>query len=157
MRQVMRQIGSRLSPAMIVALLALFVALSGTAVAAGIVPLAKRALVADNAKKVGGSSLAQLTAAAQQAGSQPGPASTANALITIKTAPWSLGGGAQNNFTTPCDAGQKAISGGFDNPSGDALGLDTRPTADDSGWQLFLVNLSSSAGASGTLFVVCLK
>jgi hypothetical protein len=157
MRQVLRQVVSRLSPAMVVALLALFVALSGTAVAAGIVPLAKRALVADNAKKVGGSSLAQLTAAAQQAASQPGPASTANSLITIKTAPWSLNGGAQNNFTTPCDAGQKAISGGFDNPSGDALGFDTRPTADGSGWQLYLVNLSSSAGASGTVYAVCLK
>ena len=41
------------SPALVIAVLALFVALSGTAVAAGIVPLAKRALVADNAKKLG--------------------------------------------------------------------------------------------------------
>ena len=47
-------------PAMIVALLALFVALSGTAVAAGIVPLAKRALVADNAKKLNGATLKQV-------------------------------------------------------------------------------------------------
>ena len=37
-------------PAMAVALAALFVFLSGTAVAAGIVPLAKRALTADKAK-----------------------------------------------------------------------------------------------------------
>ena len=42
------------SPAMAVALAALFVALSGTAVAAGVPALAKRALVADNAKKLGG-------------------------------------------------------------------------------------------------------
>ena len=38
---------------MAVALAALFVALSGTAVAAGVPALAKRALVADNAKKLG--------------------------------------------------------------------------------------------------------
>jgi hypothetical protein len=153
----MRQVFSRLTPAMVVALLALFVALSGTAVAAGIVPLAKRALVADNAKKVGGASLAQLSATAQQFASQPGPASTAMGLITIKTAPWSLNAGQQNNFTTACDSGQKAIGGGFDNPAGDALPLDNRPSADDSGWQLFLLNLSNSAGASGTLYAVCLK
>jgi hypothetical protein len=42
------------SPSVTLALLALFVALGGTAVAANVVPLAKRALVADNAKKVGG-------------------------------------------------------------------------------------------------------
>ena len=35
------------SPALVVALMALFISLGGTAVAAGIVPLAKRALVAD--------------------------------------------------------------------------------------------------------------
>ncbi len=48
------------SPAMAVALAALFVALSGTAVAAGVPALAKRALVADNAKKLGGQTPAAL-------------------------------------------------------------------------------------------------
>ena len=38
----------RPSPALVVAMLALLVSLSGTAIAAGVVPLAKRALVADN-------------------------------------------------------------------------------------------------------------
>jgi hypothetical protein len=52
----------------VIALLALFGALSGTAVAAGVVPLAKRALsadkakVADNARKLGGKTPAQLRA-----------------------------------------------------------------------------------------------
>ena len=58
------------SPALVIALAALFVSLGGTAVAAGVVPLAKRALVADNAKKLGGQTPAQLTAAAAK---QPGP------------------------------------------------------------------------------------
>ena len=50
-----RQI-KRPSPALVVATVALFVALGGTAgaVVTAAVPLAKRALVADNAKKVGG-------------------------------------------------------------------------------------------------------
>ena len=62
------------SPALVIAVAALFVSLGGTAVAAGVVPLAKRALVADTAKKLGGQTPAQLTAAAAK---QPGPASSA--------------------------------------------------------------------------------
>ena len=83
------------SPAMAVALAALFVALSGTAVAAGVPALAKRALVAENAKKLGGQTSAALLATANNAakqaaesaaGSQPGPASTAAGLVIVKTA-----------------------------------------------------------------------
>ena len=62
------------SPAMIVALLALFVALGGTAVAAGVVPVAKRALVADNAKKLNGLTAAQIAAGIKD-------------RITVKTGP----------------------------------------------------------------------
>jgi hypothetical protein len=40
---------NRISPALIVGLLALFVALGGTAVAAGIVPLARHAYTSDSA------------------------------------------------------------------------------------------------------------
>ena len=77
------------SPAMAVALAALFVALSGTAVAAGVPGLAKRALVADNAKKLGGQTPAALLASAKQAADasasaaaqQPGPSSTAAGLV----------------------------------------------------------------------------
>ena len=43
----------RPSPALVVASLALFVSLTGTAVSSGIVPLAKRARVADNANRLG--------------------------------------------------------------------------------------------------------
>ena len=70
----------RPSPALVVALLALFISLSGTAVAAGVVPLAKRALmadkakVADNAKKLDGPASAALL---QKAAQMPGPASSA--------------------------------------------------------------------------------
>jgi hypothetical protein len=58
----------RPSTALVIAMVALFVALGGTAgaVVTAAVPLAKRALVADNAKKVGGVTAAQLGSAAVQ-------------------------------------------------------------------------------------------
>ncbi len=59
----------RPTPAFVVAVVALFFALGGTAgaIATQAVPLAKRALVADNAKKVGGQTAAQLSAQAVKA------------------------------------------------------------------------------------------
>ena len=84
------------SPAMVVAMLALLVALSGTAVAAGIVPKAKVAL---NSLKLQGKTAAQVAALA------PAP-TTVGGLVAIKTAPWSLGPGAVNDFTLACDSGR---------------------------------------------------
>lgn len=134
-------------PAMMVALLALFVALSGTAVAAGIVPLAKRALVADNAKKLNGSTLKDIVG---------GIATAAPALVSVQTQPWSLNAGGGNDFSVACASGAKAIAGGYENPTGDAVALDTRPSSDQTAWKIFLQNISSSAGASGTLYAICL-
>ena len=58
----------RLSPALVVSLVALFVALAGNASAVvKVVPLAKRALVADNAKRLNGLSAKQLGAASATA------------------------------------------------------------------------------------------
>jgi hypothetical protein len=139
---------------MVVALLALFVALSGTAVAAGVVPLAKRSLSADNAKKLQGETKAQIAAAAA---ALPGPASSAAALISVKSAPWSLTAGQGADITVACDGGQKAVSGGFDNPNGAAIGFDTRPSGDGTSWKIYVQNLDSAAGASGNAFAVCAK
>ncbi len=140
---------SRPSPALVVALLALFVALSGTAVAAGIVPLAKRSLTADTAKnalKLGG-----LTAA--QVGSLAPPPN-----IYYKTAPWTLAAGSDpTDFTTTCDPGEHVLSGGYDNPDGNALAQDTHPSADGLSWVVNLQNLSPSSDTSGTLYAVCLR
>jgi hypothetical protein len=137
------------SPALVVALIALFVALSGTAVAAGIVPLAKRALSADNAKKVGGKTAAQL---AQMAG----PASTASPLVSVKSVPFALAANGGGFVTVTCDAGQKVVSGGFTSPQA-VLALDSLPSADGTGWQTYVLNLSDSQAASGTAFASCLK
>jgi hypothetical protein len=135
------------SPALVVALLALFVALSGTAVAAGIVP---RARLADNATKLQGKTPAQVAALA------PAPSSLAG-YLTVKSASWTLAASASGDFSAACDAGQKAVGGGYDNPQGDALSLDTRPTTDGTGWRVFVLNLSTTAGASGSIYAVCLR
>ncbi len=131
------------SPAMVVAMLALLVALSGTAVAAGIVPKAKVAL---NALKLQGKTAAQVAALA------PAPTSVGG-LVTIKTASWSLGAGGVNDFTVACDSGKKAVAGGFD---GLALGFQSRPGSDGASWKVTLGNLSDSSSSSGTLYAVCL-
>jgi hypothetical protein len=147
----------RSTAALVVAMLSLFVALSGTAgaVVSAAVPLAKRALVADNAKKVGGQTPAQI---AQQAAAQPGPASTAAGLVTVKTGSWSLGAGAGNDFTVSCDSGQKAVGGGWDDPSGWSHSWDDRPTSDGAGWHVYITTGDSAPGnQSGTLYAVCLR
>ena len=69
----------RPSPAFVVAMVALFVALGGTAgaVVNAAVPLAKRALVADNAKKLGGQTSAQIAAQGAKAALALSPAGRA--------------------------------------------------------------------------------
>jgi hypothetical protein len=139
----------RPSPALIVAMIALFVSLSGTAVAAGVVPMAKRALFANNAGKLQGKTASQIAAL-------PGPARAAASLVSTNSTPFSLAPGAEQDFTVGCATGAKAISGGFTSPNG-VLAMDTRPTADGAGWTVYLVNLSSSQAASGSVQATCLK
>ena len=153
-----------LSPALVVSLIALFVALSGTAVAAGIVPLATRALTADRAKQAAVADVAKklgpqaAAAMAQQAGQLPGPASTAAGLVSTKTTGFSLALKQQSMFTVACGSGEKALSGGFSyDSSALVLPVDSLPTGDGSGWQIYLANMSDNAGASGTVYAVCLR
>jgi hypothetical protein len=148
---------SRPSPALIVATAALFVALGGTAgaVVNAAVPLAKRALVADNAKKLGGMTSAQI---ATQAAKTPGPASSAAGLVSVKTGSWSLGPNGESDFTIACDAGQKAIGGGWDDPGGFGHGWDDRPMSDGSAWRVYMTMADNAPGTqSGGLYAVCLR
>jgi len=167
------------SPALVVAMVALFAALGGYAAAATAVPLAKRALkadtaknalVAENAKKLSGRTLQDLLGSAAKtaegiaqdaaagAVEQPGPASTVAGLITVKTAPWSIGPGQQSDTTVACDAGQKAISGGWEDPTGWGHAWDSRPSTDGSSWRTFISVSTQAPGVqSGTLYVVCVK
>jgi hypothetical protein len=152
------------SPALVVSVVALFVALSGTALAVGskIVPHAKFAdvaLVANNAKKLGGqTSTALVGQAVSQASQAPGPASTSAGLVTVKTAPWTLNPRQEGNFTVTCEAGQKAVSGGWSDPGDYSSSFQSLPTADGSGWTTNLYTPSIAPGAqSGTMYAICLK
>jgi len=152
------------SRAMIVALVALLVSLSGTAWASGVVPLAKRALsadnakhalIADNAKKIQGQTAA---AVIKKAAALPGPASTAAGLVTIKTGSWTLTPGAYSDFTVTCDAGQKAIGYGWEDPGGWAHEWDSRPSPDGGAWKVIVTVSGEAPGQqTGPLYAVCLK
>ena len=170
----------RPSPALVVAMVALFVALGGTAgaVVAQAVPLAKRALVADrakvadkaktalvaeNAKKLGGQTSAQIAQQAAQAALSQSPAgarpaSTTAGLTAVKSVPFTLSPSTEQVITAACDAGSKAMGGGFSNPTNAlVLSAGSFPTADGSGWTEDLINLSTSTTGSGTIVVTCLK
>ena len=147
----------RPSPALVIAVLALFVSLSGTAVAAGVVPLAKRALSADkakqadNARKLDGQTAAAIVAKAAQT---PGPASSSAGLVTIKQAaadPIAVQDGRE--FVIACDGGKKVVSGGFAS-DGNVIQFDSRPMGDTT-WGLYLVNIGD-ANAGVTLYAVCI-
>jgi hypothetical protein len=156
----------RPSPALVVSLLALFISMSGTAVAAG-VPLAKRALFANNAAKLQGKSARQIAAIpgpatslngmrADDIASEPGPASTASDLVGSSSAPFALAPGEEKDFSAGCPSGAKAVSGGFTTANA-VLAADSRPTAGGTGWTLYLMNLSASVSATGQVHVVCLS
>jgi hypothetical protein len=156
----------RPSPAFVVAMIALSVALGGTAgaVVTAAVPLAKRALTADkakvatvaeNAKKLGGQTSQQIVSQASQL---PGPASSAAGLVTIKTGTWSLAPDGQSDFAVVCDSPQKAIAGGWDDQSGWAHAWDDRPTSDGNGWRMYMTVSAGAPGPqSGGLYAVCIK
>jgi hypothetical protein len=149
----------RPSPAFAVAMVALFVALGGTAgaVVTASVPLAKRALVADNAKKLGGQSSAQIVSqAAQQASQVPGPASSAAGIVTVKTQSLGQLGPDQGRLVTiSCDAGGKILGGGFSS-EGPVYNFDSYPSGTGT-WSLYLVNADEAAPHNVTLYGTCIK
>ena len=153
----------RPTPALVIGMIALFVALGGTAgaVVTAAVPLAKRALVADNAKKLGGQTSAQIAALGAKAAvtlspAGPRPASSAAGLVTVKSAPASIGANAANTFSVACDSGQKVSGGGYASSGGLVAMLGSAPTADGSGWSVFVGDLTGS-GSSGSVYALCLK
>jgi hypothetical protein len=160
------------SPATVLATLALFVALTGTAVAAGVVPLAKRALVADNARKIQGQTSAQIIALASASSRLADDAShvqgkTVDEIVamaqtksvagffTLKQSNFSMPVNTAIDYTIPCDAGQKAVSGGSEYSQAPALLVESRPSSDGTSWKVLLANPSTANGAFGNLYVVC--
>jgi hypothetical protein len=153
----------RVSPALVVAMIGLFVALGGTAGASGQapVPLAKRALVADNAKKVGGLTAPQVAAAGAKAAlalSPEGarPASTAAGLVVIKTQAAGIvpPGGSLPAFSVSCDTGAKVIGGGMSS-DGAIVTFDSYPKG-DAAWEVVVGNFGSGA-ANVSVYAICLR
>lgn len=153
------------SPALVISCAALVVALSGTAVAAGIVANARHANKADlaaralNSDKLQGRTAVQIAVAGAQAGAQlPGPASSVDDLVAVKSATWSFAPGTEGDVAVACDPGQKAVSGGWDDPGGRGAITVTRPTPDDAGWRIHVaVRVDAVGPQSGTAYAICLR
>lgn len=152
----------RPSAALVVAMVALFVALGGTAgaVVTAAVPLAKRALVADNAKKLNGITAGQLGGAVVAVAleeSPPGarPASTAGTLLGIKTQTATLPPDGEGEFTITCDAGQRVAGGGFSS-DGAVFNFDSYPVG-PSAWRFYLANADAANAANINLYATCLR
>jgi hypothetical protein len=147
----------------VIASVALFVALSGGAVAAGIVPLAKHALTADmatNATKLGGKTPAQLSLSLRGArGPQGIQGPAGSTAVSVHAGDFTLAASGANGdaalFTANCAPGQKAVGGGFDS-NGAVTNADTAPTPADDGWSIYLLNLGDTS-ASGKVYVTCLS
>jgi hypothetical protein len=161
-------------------MVALLVALSGTGIAATVVPLAKRALSADkakvatNAQKLNGKTATQVAATpgpatdaatlngqtAAQIAATPGPTSSlSSSLFTYRTQSFSVDAqGATARDTALCLSGEKAVGGGWEISSGLASVTVDRPMPDGSGWRFHIFAESGNdLPASGTIYVVCAK
>jgi hypothetical protein len=162
---------------MTVALIALFAGFAGSAIAQTAVPLAKRALVAENAKKLQGRTAAQVAAipgpatdaatlngqTAAQIAATPGPSTSSGSIpasaITYRTQSWSV-----NNEddlardTALCASNEKVIGGGWDQASGIAYPLKDAPLPDGTGWRVHMLGESGNdLPAVGTFWAVCLR
>jgi hypothetical protein len=133
------------SPALVVALIALFVSLAGTAVAQ--TPVVKRALFANNAGKLKGKTLRQVTRT-------PGPASTADDLVFVRMVDRVLQRGQETDVSASCGPGATAISGGFFSDGGIAT-RDSRPSTENT-WTFLVVNLGEAA-TEVTVQAICLR
>ena len=159
----------RPSPALMLAVIALFVALGGSAIASGIVQIVPRAKfaakagIANNALKLGGKTAGQIVASVPKPPPPAPPLASIASFSTIKSAPFSLTPSTPpnlnvQNVTATCDAGQKAVAGGFNNPTNAlVLELGSSPTADGSGWVERLGNFSSTTTGNGTVVATCIK
>jgi hypothetical protein len=85
----------------------------------------------------------------------PSPATSAASLVTNRTASFSIASNAVQPATPACQAGEKAVGGGY-TTSGFILQLTSAPSSDGASWQFILGNLGDST-ATGTAYAVCVK
>jgi hypothetical protein len=162
---------TRPSPALVIALIALFVSLAGSAAATGVlvsskeirdgsirgVDLANRTVAASkllqgkgsgvDADKVDGLSSEQIAALA-------GPASSVAGLLTTRTANYSLGANDVGDFTVQCAPGEK-VTGGGSSSFGDLFLLDSRPNTETS-WAVYVANMGDQSAAF-TVWAICAR
>ena len=172
--------GGRMTPSVVVSMVALFAALAGTGWAQQAVPLAKRALTADKAKvatnalKLNGQTATQVAAtpgpgtdaatlngqtAAQIAG-MTGPTGTlAGGLFTIRSTGWSIELEDETiDARVLCLPGERAVNGGWDQAVGVAAIKADRPIPDGSGWFIKIFGESGdTVPANGSVWVICAK
>lgn len=159
------------SPALVIATVALFMALSGGAFAAqqadplhaknadhakvaDLAKVATRSVTAGNALKVGGKTVAQIVASVPA----PAPVSSVASLVSSAQANFSVPAASEQTVTATCPAGSKAVGGGFSNPSATLiLSVGSFPTTDGTGWTEDLINLSDAAAGSGQVIATCVK
>ena len=137
---------------MVVALIALFVSLTSTAVAQG--PVVRRALFANNAGKLQGSTRAQVIAQAVR--SVPAPqVGSVRGLVSTATREFFALPGSGTTESVSCATG-RAISA-YWTTVGDSEGIPVNiKPVNESTWRFVIKNLRVDGPARGTLSVVCL-
>jgi hypothetical protein len=136
---------------MVVALIALFVSLSGTAMAAK--PVA-RALFANNAGKLQGNTRAQVIAAAAAA-VKPAPVTSIRGLVSEVSREFFALPGSGTTETVSCSSGRAVSVYWTTTGDGAAVPTNVTPTSESS-WRVIIQNLRTDGPARGTITVVCL-
>lgn len=138
------------TPEFAIAVLALLVALAGpaSAVVDAAVPLARRALVAENAKKLNGQT-------ARKVASIPGPASTAAGVVTTRTKDVVITPGPGNFFTIDCDPTEKVIGAGYASTAA-VLNLFLSQPSTERTWRLGFLNIGDKT-ATTRLYAICIR
>ena len=155
----------RPSPAMAVALLALFISLAGTAFAAPpIVARARYALNAGNSAKLQGKTPPEVAALAlggqtpEQLAAMPSPTSSIAGLVTLRRAGDVMNSQAERAFTVGCPTGEKVIGGGWrGEPSNrDVIALEDAPNDAGTAWTVYLWNGHRNSSRI-EVFAICVK
>jgi hypothetical protein len=127
------------SPAFVISLVALFVALGGTTYAATSLP--KNSV---GTKQIKNNAVTSKKIARGAIG-----------LQTVKSSQVNIGPDQQNGASANCPAGTKALSGGWDSAGGNFEVRRSEPTSANAGWQVIVVN--NSLTTLLTVYAVCSK
>lgn len=156
-------LSKRTSPSLGVAVIALFFALGGGAgaVITEAVPLAKRALQADNAKRVGGQTASQVAGRGTKAAlalSPPGarPASAIADLIFVATLTGTVPAGVDHIFYPAPSECARALGGGVSESSAPITVLQSHPYAVGL-WEVVVRNPDPNAAVSVTAYAMCTR